>query len=858
MIPSNKDGVIPRVLDVPCIQNDGKPGKTQLVYLPPDREVSSSKPNEEHLKQHCTEEDLHEQIRMGRAFSPIPSSLVDGKKISATVESLSSGDTTTQKDERHIYKSVDQAANGVRTISSASSLVAANPNVSSVSKVASVISTPCSSGKPPEAQLSTRITLTSNVQTSQDETGITTSSALQTNESQLCNHDGRQSTSYRSSTTRGILENKSSVIHTSSRRSSMAGSIGTPPQLTNTPVILTSPQKHDRPQNSSQLKPLLQSATSTLPSHQPSGVHKHFSSPQELHLPSAPSRLVPQHEIGIQQRYAQQESQLENEPCNPPTGQDRGMSTRIAQNESQLTKSSSSGVYNGLQTESKQKSRSSPPLFAPNKRSALKKSQLSSNISSSPLSSDGLGDPRQQSETQNARLSNEPSTLPSPQEYGLYKQIIPMIRSLQYRGESAQFKQNTPQESHQTDIPSSPRPREELTIYMQCLPEQSKFPKTPSSLSSGWKYDIHMQDVLQESQLRNTHSSFPSSQSLSPRNEKSAVLSICSNCPPPGKPNTDATTPSKEIFLETEALREATLSTLSPGLSKPAKRLQTPGPSTKLSSKKLRSLIVKQTVAESLQQRTHCEANPSKLVVPHYVRKLPAASVKSMASHSNSHLDRPRKVVHYLPNSQQESSPLLLPNRPNTNINCERPTVMRHAPPRNIPKLQRLSLKDLDFHAKAKKGNRQQNQKLKLNNFPGSSSSSFKLVTVSQTSYLQRPDEKLTESVPSDETEYRLQAQQIENSPWNFVAAEKSISDSFMQVAVDKKCFSSEVMEMHSQTGICTSATKKNVQGYNGPRKILQNNHLLGGHKTADRYSSKLVECDPRISFHNEGCPLSQ
>ena len=756
-MPNNKDTVIPRVFNVPCFHHDGcaAGGKCRLVSLPPN---SSS--DEERLQQHSSE-DLHEHIRKGRAFSPIPPSLVDSKIISATVESMFSRGTAAQKDEMPFSGSTDQMAEEVSTISSSPSLDAANTEETSAPNIPTERTT--SGSLKLEAQLITcgNTNLSPKCLTSQHRTTMTTSGVQQAKEDEFYNHEGRQSTlpgSNLSSKAREFLDVNRAVNRPLSSGPpvvipavrKMANSHAQS-EVTDVPTKMSSSEMNDHHKNYSQPQPLLLNTPSNIPSEQASGLHKQLLS-QGSQLRKRPLGLLPRQDNDLRQRKTQQESQFMNTPTSPLAHQasdlqrqrllqqlqslnipvDSGSQQQNARQESQFTNAPSSvqsrqerGMYkhtnappNTLYGQAPRGSnrrgsnRYSTSLSRPHRRIVPKTNSPNS------LSRQELDISQKEIESRDFHSSVAPSTIPS-------SQLAPP--SFQYRDESGVYEQSVSVESQLANIPSGPSTREGRS-YRQSSPQQSQFSNTPSNLSYGCKHDLQRQNLSQESHLRNTPSILPCSQERRPHNGIPPVRSISLICSTADKPNSYLIAPSTPKSFGRDASLQTASSTFSSAFSKFNEPLQTPVPPKELSSEELRSLIVKQIVAEFSEEGKSQDAHPSKVPSsrirsPHKTcqnRQIPVVPIQIMDTHSSSH---------------QDSNSTSLFDLSTTNINYVGP---RQDSSQDMPNLQWLNHKDHEKDQYHQNGARQQKQKLEFSNFPASSSFSTNPVTISRLSNPQR------------------------------------------------------------------------------------------------------------------------
>lgn len=877
MVTNNKAGVTPRVLNVPLLLQDGS--ASQLVHLSSNKDASTSE--EEQLQKHSNVEGFQEDIKMGRAFSPIPLALVDSKAISTTFESLTSRENPTQKDETCIPIPTDVATKEVCDMASCTSFVPPKTAVSSIPN--SPIKRPmqASSSVHPEAHLSTDFLGDKNKLASKEQlTTIATPSTRQAKDINLCNHSDRRytlSTSYASSNTRATSKESGSVNSSSSSCQSIVtsalrklvksvreqsqmrkASITSPstpreldhqknsseslsleksgppeqhfpqkPQLMNSCSGLLSHQGSDLQQRNGRQESQFINAPSCLPSNKVNGLNKRLSPPQKSHLTNASSGLLPRHSGSSPQK-----SQFVNTSSSLPSPQTRVISKITASpSESHLSNTSLS-VLSHHDSQEAQWSNTPPTPPSSQFRRVSPKASQRTNIHSSLLLSQEKGVVQKPNVPQCSQLSNNLPSNPSREERGFHKpiarrqsQLVNSAPNIRYRGDGSLYKPTTPKQSHFTEVPFSHPNREASSIHEQSSPQARQV--TNSSPFADLKQKVKEQSSRQ---LTNTPSRLPSCQERSLGNRNLPVQSMSVNCSMERRPNSSLISPSSQMSLVRDYPTVTALLASSSGVTKCNEALQTPVTSNKLSSKEMRSIVLKQVVSRPLKQSLHCNEHPSNSLSTH--RCLPVALVQTMATHPNLHSDMSRNVAH---------------QRPNENMSYVRPPLSRQGSSQDTSN---------DF----KKGNRQRIKRVVFRNFPRSSSGN--LFTVSQRNDVQRSHVNFTQTqnfnTGSSDGKDSFQAHLLETSHWNFREEEKTISNCYMDNN-NSNNFSTEVMEMYSQSSIYTSSTEGRLHGYTDPSAVLkEKSSFPNSKKAANSCSSRTAGCDPWNSFHHEHCPLSQ
>ena len=870
MVTNNKAGVTPRVLNVPLLLQDGS--ASQLVHLSSNKDASTSE--EEQLEKHSNVEGFQEDIKMGRAFSPIPLALVDSKAISTTFESLTSRENPTQKDETCIPIHTDVATKEVCAVASCTSFVPPKTAVSSIPN--SPIKRPmqASSSMHPEARLSTDFLGDKNKLASKEQlTTIATPSTRQTKDINLCNHSDRRctsSTSHASSSTRATSKESGSVNSSSSSCQSIVtsalrklvksvreesqmrkASITSPstpreqslsleksgpreqhlpqePQIMNSCSGLLSHQGSYLQQRNGRQESQFINAPSCLPSNKVNGLNKRLLPPQKSHLTNASSGLLPRHSGSSPQK-----SQFVNTSSSLPSLQTRVISKITASSsESHLSNTSLSVLSHHDSQEAQWSNTPSTPPSSQFIRVAPKASQRT-DVHSNLLLPQEKGVMQKPNVPQCSQLSSNLPSNPSREERGFHKpiarrqsQLVNSAPNIPFRGDGSLYKPTTPKQSHFTQVPFSHPHREASSIHEQSSPQERQV-----TISSCPFADLKQKVKEQSSrQLTNTPSRLPSCQERSIGNRNPPVQSVSTNCSMERRPNSSLISPSSQMSLVRDSPTVTASFAPSSGVTKCNEALQTPEPSNKLSSKEMRSIILKQVVSQSLKQGLHCNEHPSNSLSTH--RCLPVALVQTMATHPNLYSDMSRNVSY---------------QRPNENMNYVRPPLSRQGSSR-------------DTSNDLKKGDRQRIKRVVFRNFP--MSSPCNLFTVSQRNDVQGSHVNFTQTqnfnTGSSNGKDSFQAHLLETSHWNFREEEKTISNCYMDNN-NSDNFSTEVMEMYSGSSVYTSSTEGRLHKYTEPSAVLKKKSSFpNSRKAANSCLSRTAECDPRNSFHHEQCPLSQ
>ena len=877
MVTDNKAGVTPRVLNVPLLLQDGS--ASPLVNLSSNKEASTSE--EERLQQHSNVEGIQEDIRMGRAFSPIPLALVDSKAISETVESLSSSrENQTQKDGTYLPISTDVCAMTTRA-----SFVPPKTTVPTTSNTNSQIKRPMqtSSSMHHEAHLSTGfLSDRSNLASNRQLVTIATSSTPQTKDIDLYNHSNRRctlSTSYASSNARAASKESGSVTSSSSscqsvvtsalrklvkdsREQSTQGrkaSISSPsaprkpdpqkeslksfllepsgpreqrlpqkPQLVNSCSGLSSHQGSDLQQRNGWHKSQFIDAPSSLPSNKEKCLNKQLSLLQKSKLTNVSSSVLPRHP-----ESSPQELQFVSTSSSLPSSQTRVISKITASsNESHLSNTSLSVISNHVSQEAQWSTTPSTP--PPNRfiRVAPKTSQRT-DIQSSLLlpHAQGVVVTQKQNVPQGSQLSTNMPSNPSTEERGFLKpiawgqsQLVNCAPNIPYRGEGSPYKQTTLKQSHFTNVPFRHPHREASGIHDK---SSTKEPQVSNSIHPF--ADLKQKSKKQSSnQMWNTPSQLPSCQEPSLCDKNPSFQTVFVNCSMERRPNPNLISSSSQMSLVRDSPPVTASFAPTSGVRKCNEVLQTPAPSN--TSKEMRSAILKQVVSQLLKQSIHCNEHPPNSLSPH--RCLPVALVQTMATHSNSKTDISRKVADHWPNK---------------NINYVTPPLSRQGSSHNTSS-------DL------KNGDHQRIKTVVFRNFP--KSPSCNLFTVSQRNDIQRSRVNFSRTQnfntgSSNGKQDSFQARQLETSHRHFGKEEKTISCGYVDNN-NSKNFSKEVMEMYSQSGVYTSSSEGWEGGPCGYTELKKKSSSTNNNKAANRCSSRTAECDPRNSFHHEHCPLSE
>ena len=874
MVTNDKAGVTPRVLNVPLLLQDGS--ASQLVHLSSNKDASTS--DEGQLQKHSKVEGFQEDIKMGRAFSPIPLALVDSKAISTTFESLTSRENPPQKDETCIPIPTDVATKEVCAMASCTSFAPPKTAVPSIPN--SPIKRPiqANSSMQPEAHFSTGFLGDKNKLVSKEQlTTIATPGTRQTKDIDLCNHSDRRCTlsmCYAPSNTRATSKESGSVNSSSSscqsivtsalrklvkrvreqsqvrkasitspstpreldhqKNSSQSLSLGKAgpreqrlpqkPQLMNSCSGLLSHQESDLQLRNGRQESHFMNAPSCLPSNNVNGLNKQLSPPQKSQFTNVSYGLLPRYSGSSPQK-----SQFANTSSTLPSPQTRVISNITASPSESHLSNTSLGVLS--HHDSQEAQWSSTPSTPPSSQfiRVVPKASQRTDINSSLLLSQEKGVIQLPNVPQCSQPSNNLPSNPSREELGFHKpiarrqsQLANSAPTIPYSGDGSLYKPTTPTQSHFTEVLFSHPHREASSIYEKSSPQE------PQVTKSSFTFADLKQKVNEQSsrQLTNTSSRLPSCQERNLGNRNPPVQIMSANCSMERRPNSNLISPSSQMSSPTETASFAPSS----GASKCNEALQTPIPSNKLPSKEMRSIILKQVVSQSLRQRTHCNEHPSNSLSTQ--RCLPVALVQTMATHPNLHSDMSRNVAH---------------QGPNENMNYVRPPLSSQG-------------SSQDTSNDLKKGDRQGIKRVVFRNFPRSSSRN--LFTVSQRNDVQRSHVNFTQTqhfnTGSSDGKDSFQAHLLETSHWNFREEEQTISNCYMDNN-NSNNFSTEVMEMYSQSSIYTNSTEGRLHGYTDPSaELKKKSSFPNSKKAANSCSSRTAECDPRNSFHHEHCPLSQ
>lgn len=781
---NNKTGVIPRVLDIPLLRQDGS--ASQLMYVPSNRDVSGSRPNDEHLRQRFTVKNLEQDKQMGRAFGPITLSLPENETVLKNDESVISNDIQVPKDEKCIPNSKDLIAKEV-CAKALRPVVAENTKVPPISNVSVKRTIPLTSMMPSVAHLTTGLASDSNRlasnwgQISYNNTAIEIPSTSTSKETELSAHNRREFASP-TSFIQGGPEQSGFVNCASSNYKVMVtkpfegstNSVNEPPHAREVSYSFQSNQESGHPKIPSQLQ-----------SFQSSGFREQRLS-QESRLINTSSGQLSHVQSDLQHESERLQTQpLITLPIHSSHKEDSFQKQLSPPQKSQLT----------------DKSNCSNTTFTDSPSQYIQATPKVKDISSSRMLSleiGGLEKPNKNAQKR-SQLSNESFTDASLRDCGFQRpgtrkqlNLTNSNPNLHYVWDNRQCKTDKAEE---LPVALSNRPRQEDNIFTQRSLTQLPVSKLtyplinrPSSISSGRKRGL--------------------------QNEKSCVQSTSQDCSTGSRPK------AKLISPPVQPERKASLETA--GLARSLKSTKHNAPvQTIVSSIKMCSnTLVEKIDVKSPKPNLQCnESFPNSLPF----RRPPVGVVQAITTPTNSGAVLPINVGHSRPFSTLESSDTHYPCLSNQNINFVRPNLLRPGTSQ-------------DIRQDAKNADRQPSQQLKFSNYPASSSSSFKPFPVSRGNEIQGADRTFTQAENLNDRSLSLfepftffrgneiqgadrtfsqgenlidgsfqvnedsfQAMQLETPPWNYMIEENSFEDdSDLSTYVKKMCHENDILSSFS------------------------------------------------------------